>query len=381
MKQSTFFPEINSPGHNVTIEDLKQFPKPTIIQTEWPGLEQWRRILFENRTTPRSFASESWKTRSDKKFSLGKLRPVAWFVEPTRGCNLQCGFCATRLFPRNEFHFMSEETWISTVDVISKLTPYVRIEFCNAGEPTLNPLFLNFLSYARSKVPYAQLLLYTNGTTLLDGRITYKEMFESGLNVAFVDMYSSLESHMRIAKESGYLILEKDKKTKDSVNVFSYQKNPNIKLIQLSPHPGNWTKQKLRSTGLSTFLNNLDWKSAKHYGLEPVQRPPSRRCQQTTNYANVCWDGEYIFCCFDFMRETAGTLGNVSEGVEGFLKFWFGRYMQDCRNKLWHKDRKSHEKCKKCAFTANRCDIARWGPELLNDYWDGKKWISLEDGK
>jgi organic radical activating enzyme len=315
---------------------------------------------------------------NDKRGPLGIFRPWAWFVEPVRGCNLRCSFCATRLFPKDERHFMSMETWKQSLEIIKEVTPKCRIEFCNAGEPTLHPQLIDFISLARTQVPQSQILLYTNGTMILKGVVKYKALFEAGLNMVFVDMYSSREQHIEVAKKSSYEFFEKiNIKKEGRTNVFSYRNDPNIHLIQLSEHPGDWSKQKVSSCGFSTFLNHLDWEAAAKYGIKPVIKAPYRRCQQVFSYANICYDGEYVFCCFDFMRETAGLLGNVSDGVNGFLKFWFSKYMQETRRKLRVKDRAGHEKCNRCSFAANRCDIPRWQPEALNHWYNGNSWEKL----
>jgi organic radical activating enzyme len=344
-------------------------------------LDVWRRKLFAGGTTPRAFRDLLPRMREDGKRSVGRLRPWAWWVEITRGCNLRCGFCATRLFPSGEFSFMSIGTWRDLLDVVQEVSPLCRLEIGNAGEPTLHPRLPYFLREARERVPRIQLLMFTNGTTLIDGRTTYRELFEAGLNMAFVDMYAPRERHVALAEASGYQYIEQASKPKDAVNVFAYQGDPDVHVIQLSEQPGNWPRRKVNRGAFSTFFNHLDWEAAKEYGLAPVTDPPARRCDLPAKFANVYYDGSYSFCCFDFAREVAGTLGNVSEGMEGFLRFWLGRYMQDCRRRLHRKDRASHPMCRRCAFTSIRGDIPWWPGELLEDYWTGRGWERLEEGE
>jgi hypothetical protein len=317
------------------------------------------------------------RMKSDGKRSIGLFRPWAWWLEITRGCNLCCGFCATRLFPRGEFSFMSEDTWRQAIEVIRSVSPVCRVEVGNAGEPTLNPRILDFMSIARDMCPTLQLMIYTNGTTLTDGRITYRDLFEAGLNMVFVDMYAPLEVHRDLAGSSGYDWFEQNRRPEGSINIFQYQGDPDVHAIMLCPNPGDWPRRKVKRGAFSTFFNHLDWEVASKHGLVPVVDPPSRRCDLPSKYPNVYWDGAYSFCCFDFMREVAGTLGNVSGGRDGFFRYWLGEYMQNVRRLLHRKDRRGHSMCSRCAFTSVRGDIPRWPPELLNHCWTGDEWREL----
>lgn len=334
--------------------------------------------LFRGETTPQAFSDQMKKIEQDKKKSIGKFRPWAWWTETTRGCNLTCGFCATRLFPRGEYSYMTMETWKQMISIISVISPMTRLEIGNAGEPTLNPQILDFMRVAREMCPTVQLMIYTNGTTLLKGMISYDELFSSGLNCIFVDMYAPRERHAALAEKSGYRWFFQDDKPADAPNVFEYQNNPDFHCIQLSQNPGDWPKRKISRGAFSTFFNNLDWEAAEKYGLKPITTPPKRRCDLPSKYPVVYWDGSYDFCCFDFMREMAGKFGNVSVGVDGFFRYWFGEYMQATRTLLHEKDRAAHSMCSKCAFCSVRGDMQAWSPDLLDHWWDGEKWQELE---
>ena len=340
-------------------------------------LSTFKEIAFNGENVPETVRLQYSRMCKDKKKSIGQFRPWAWWVEITRGCNLRCGFCATRLFPVGEYHYMTETTWRQTLDIIKKVNPIIRLEIGNAGEPTLNPRLLDFLSIARQECPEAQLLIFTNGTTLIDGRVTYADLFNAGLNMIFVDMYSPREKHIALAEASGYYFEEQNAKPKKSINVFQYQADPNIHAILLAEHPGNWPRKKVSRGAFSTFFNNLDWPAAKQYHLYPVITPSQRRCDLPSKFVNVYWDGAYAFCCFDFMREIAGKLGNVSEGTDGFFSFWFGKYMQDVRRRLRMKDRQSHPMCSRCSFRSIRCDIPYWPEKFLDYYWTETEWKKL----
>lgn len=337
------------------------------------SLVEARRTIFYGESTPKVFQAAVPLTRKRK--ILGRLRPWAWWTEIVRGCNLRCGFCATRLFPKGKFEFTTMETWKQTIGIIRDVAPHSRMEIGNAGEPTLHPKLLDFLALAKATCRPTQLMLYTNGTTLIDGTLTYRDLFSAGLNMVCVDMYAPKESHLALAKESGYLVVDRDKKADNDINIFEYQNDPDVHAILLSSHPGNWPKRKIKRGARSTFFNNLDWDAAAKYGMKPVVEAPVRRCDLPSKFPTIYHDGAYTFCCFDFMREIAGTLGNVSDGLEGFFKYWLGEYMQNTRRLLHEKNRAAHPMCRRCAFVSIRADIPWWQPELLNHYWTGTTWV------
>ena len=343
-----------------------------------PQLEQIKNQLLQNANIDPALIIRIQSIGKDKKRPLGKTNVSAWIVEITRGCNLQCGFCATRLFPKNEYKFMRETTWIRLMQLISILTPYNRIELANAGEPTLHPDICNFLKIGREISPHTHFQVITNGVKLIKGEITYQDLFMAGANIIYVDMYTPEKEHILLAEQSGYAwYLRKNKKETDPA-AWSYYPDPNLKCIVFQDQPGHWSKRKQSAGYFSTFMNNLDWEAAKKYDIFPVEKAPNRRCNQPFRMCNVGYDGSYSFCCFDFVRNIYGKIGSVHSGVPGFFKFWLGNYMQYTRRLLHFKDRPSHPLCQKCAFTSSRGDIPCWDDNSMNTYWTGTEWKPIE---
>ena len=337
-----------------------------------PKLHEHIEALFQRSTTPTTFKEYLPKILADKNSSLARLRPLAWGVEVVKGCNLTCGYCAARLYPRKEYNCMTIDTWKQLLEIISIVTPMSRMMIAGIGEPTLNPLLPDFFRASRKTCPGLQLMTYTNGTTLLSGKVTYQELLGAGVNFIYVDMYGSEEKHRELAQQSGYEW--HDYTSQKSQAGFTYGNDPDRRHILLCPNPGNWSKQKIRQGAFATFLNHLDWAAAKKYGLTPVTNAPARRCDQPTRNTMVYWNGDYSFCCYDAMREVAGTLGNVSEGISGFFQYWFGKYMQTTRRLLDQKNRQGHPMCSKCARCGSRADIPLWPEDWLKNFYDGTRW-------
>ena len=317
----------------------------------------------------------------DRRRPLGRFNPWAWCVETTRGCNLSCVFCPTRLYPKGERVFLSDEAWGSAVDIINELMPCSRFLIANWGEPTLHPRFLELMQMARKTAPNMTLLLYTNGTQILNGNLTYPELFAAGLNAVYVDVYSNREKHIELARNSGCLWWEEGKRPKNTKNLFE-RKQGEGGFIQISRNPGEWLSSKNNRGNVMTFLNDLDWDAASKIGITPVVNPPYRRCDQPVKFPTFVCDGDYVFCGQDVMNHTTGKLGNVKDGPEGFIRFWLGQYMQDTRSKVhqYSDGRASHEHCRRCAFVGGRADVPIWRAGF-SEYWDGERLVPLPSWK
>lgn len=336
----------------------------------------WAANIFTRDGVPEALAREVFKGKGGA--ALNKLRPHVFNPELVRGCNLRCSFCVARLFPAGQRAVMNGDTWVRFVSLIEAINPTGHITFATIGEPTLHPSFLTFVQYARERLPKIQMELYTNGTTLLQGRIRYKELFEAGINSVFVDMYHDAQEHEAIARASGFAYHVVSKETKSPENLFLHHKDRDFHFILLAPNPGDWHKARKRAKKMQTWLNNLDWSAAREeYGLEPVELAPTRRCDQLQRSLNVSSSGFYNTCCLDCMNETTGKLGTIHDGLEGFFRFWLGDYMQLSRRLLFEKKRREHPLCSRCSFISGRADIALWPESFFESFYDGERWQPL----
>jgi len=303
------------------------------------------------------------------------MSPWAWAIEPVHGCNLRCGHCATRLFPVGKTSYMTEATWRALFRVIHEVTPVCRVEMANAGEPTLHPELPRFIRIAKEISPHTQLQITTNGTMLASGKWTYRQLFNAGINIVYVDTYAPREQHIALAKESGFPWYEYHAKPPNAPGAWTYH-GPDFQLIVLMDPPIHWPESRKKFGRLGTFLNNLDWEAAKEFNMSPVLQAPQRACNQPFRYVSVVWNGSYQLCCQDFMGETNGTFGGVQDGLEGFEKFWFGMLMQRIRRELRAKNRSGISQCARCNVTFSRCDVT-WPESQLKFYWTGAEWKPL----
>ena len=274
---------------------------------------------------------------------------------------------------------MDENTWRHTWQIIAELTPTCRIDLCLGGEPTLNPDLVEYLKIARTISPLSQIQITTNGTMLLNERITYEQLLTAGANIIYTDMYGSRDNYREMAQQSGFPWYEYYNAPKGAPSPWTYY-GPEFKIIVLQEQPENWPKSRFRAGMLGTWYNHLDWDAAKRFGLSPVTEPLNRRCNQPFLYVNVDSHGQYLLCCQDNTGETAGLFGGVHEGVGGFKKFWFGKEMQTIRRRLRQKDRAGTSQCSRCCVTFSRCDFIHWKDIEVCVWWDGSEWQTFSKG-
>jgi hypothetical protein len=274
------------------------------------------------------------------------------------------------------FEFMTEETWRETFMIMQAMTPTCRVDLVLGGEPTLHPRLPEFLAIARELAPLIQLQITTNGTQLLKGRWTYRQLLDAGANIIYTDMYGPRERFEALAKASGspwYYYYDKPEK---APSPWTYH-GPELKVVILQEQPAHWPKSRLKSGLLGTWFNHLDWKAAERFGLKPVTEPIIRRCNQPFIYVPVHANGSYLLCCQDNTGETAGLFGTVHSGVEGFKRYWYGQNLQMIRRRLREKNRCDTSQCARCSITFSRCDYKHWTDEQAGKFWDGKEWQLL----
>lgn len=342
------------PPENKEIGILKE--KMLAAMPENDGTEKFREAILS--------LNKDWRR------PLGKFNVSNWSITATRGCNLSCGHCATRLFERNKYQHMTPDVMKSLMELIKTVTPYNRVAIAQAGEPTCNPKLPELLKIGRETSPNTFFQVVTNGVKLINGDIKYSDLFENGCNIAYVDMYAPEEKHIELAKASGYNWYMRRDKTPEQPAAWTYHRNMDMKWIIFQENPANWRNK----NNLGNFLNNLDWEAAAKFGIKKTLKAPNRRCNLPFKSAIVDYDGSYSFCCLDFLREVHGDIGFVQDGIDGFLEYWFGEYMQMTRNLLFNKDRNAHPMCKRCNFIPSRCDIPVWKNEDMTN-------IVLQDGE
>lgn len=314
---------------------------------------------------------------------LGSQSPHVWSLEPAFGCNLACAHCCADLIPKERNNLMTEETWRAAFEILNEVSPTVRVDLCGyVGEPTLNKRLPELLPIARELAPLTQIQLTTNGTRLRAGDFTMKTLLDAGANILYIDQYGSHERFEELAEESGYPWYQYYEAPEGAPTPWKYW-GPDQKVIVLMDEPSSWPKSRLKAGLLGNWYGNMNWErgeAQKRFGMKPLDEPLVRRCNQPFLYVTVASNGAYLLCCQDGLQVTNGKFGNVSEGVDGFRRFWFGKEMNTVRRRLRLKNRAdTNYACQKCNITFSRCDFTHWKDEEVGRFWDGENWVEMPE--
>lgn len=140
------------------------------------------KILIENpyeKDTGRDLTELEWIEKNDGNARKGSInRKVSQYIkqghlfhhveiETINRCNGTCSFCPINaLIDPREKKVMSDELFHKIIDELAELNYSGRLALFSNNEPLLDSRIIEFHKYARQKLPYARMHLYTNGTLL-----------------------------------------------------------------------------------------------------------------------------------------------------------------------------------------------------------------------
>ena len=232
-------------------------------------------------------------------------------IESYNRCNGSCAFCPVNknMDPRKE-RFMTQELFYKIVDELSKLNYSGRFALFSNNEPYLDERFIEWNKYARKKLPYAQMHIFTNGTLL-----TLQKYIETVdyLDELIIDNYHPKLELIKPVKEIyDFCKNHSDYRRKTTILL----RNPN---------------EILTSRG-GTSPNR---KQIIDYGKE--------RCSLPFWQMIIRPSGECSLCCNDAIGQF--TLGNVND--EDLVDIWYGERYKKVREALY-KGRENWGNCAQC---------------------------------
>ena len=109
-------------------------------------------------------------------------------IETVNRCNNDCSFCpVSKGNDIREMKKMSDELFYGIIDELSAINYDGYLSLFSNNEPLIDPRMMNFLKYARTRLPNAKHALFTNG--LLLTREKYLELIKY-LDYLIIDNYS-----------------------------------------------------------------------------------------------------------------------------------------------------------------------------------------------
>lgn len=245
-------------------------------------------------------------------------------IEATNQCNTRCLHCPHESLSR-PMGKMDWETYQKIIDKIIRYTDQkgfsVSVDFAGMGEPLLNPLIYQFISYISDKTFTA---ITTNGSALTERNIT--RLIEAGLNLLIVSfngadrityelMMGGLSFERAVQHLRKALELTNGTKTNIAVNL-SITKQTQRKLKQIIKFLDqlgidNISFSKCHNRG--GYLNSPDV-------CDTPMPPPhlNSRCDIFKQTLFVAWNGDVLSCCHDLGGENV--LGNlVSDSLDEII--------------------------------------------------------------
>ena len=223
---------------------------------------------------------------------------------------------------------MSIDTAKLIADRIKEANWNSRIEFAMHGEPSLNPNFIDIIKIFRKRLPWASIMMTSNGIGFLKPKNIYKA-FSYGLNILALDQYKG-------EKIVDGILLLNDFRKKLFPELFFYPDNK-----KASPH----TRRKPSDRHLVVIRDISEQTYGTHSHLSnhcgcafPLSNAmDNKRCAKPFREMSIRWDGNVALCCDDFRG--IYKCGNIVN-YDGIDDLWNNKYFKSARKFLYHGLRK-----------------------------------------
>lgn len=263
-----------------------------------------------------------WNERSTELFcdavNLLKYRTRDFFkvveIETTTACNRACSYCPNSVFERGQLkneRLMAESTFRTIIDQLASLGFWGRLSPHFYGEPLLDERLPDLMAYARRRLPYTKLVIFTNGDLLDPG--AYDRLVEAGVD--------------------GFLVTQHGKKPP-----------PNI--VRLRRHR---VDQRPRHVKLDYRVFTPATELSNRAGLvDHAFLETKTDCWLPSENVTIDYRGNVVLCCNDY--HSSVQFGNVEQQHLG--EIWRGSAYQAVRKQL-REGTFALEICKKCASGKN----------------------------
>ncbi len=288
--------------------------------------------------------------------------PYTISIEPTTSCNLRCPECPSglRQFSRATGK-LSFSLYKDIIDQLKDHLFYLILYF--QGEPFLNPLFFNFVKYAREQRIYTA--TSTNAHFLTDHLA--RKTVESGLDRLIV----SLDGTDQLTYES-YRVGGSYEKVVDGIrNLMRWKKElksktPFVILQFIVFRTNEHQVEDVKKLAAELGVDSLELKTAQVYNYEEgndliplnekysrykksssgnyiINNPMPDHCLRMWRGCVITWDGLVVPCCFD--KDAQHRLGDLKKN--SFREIWDSEQYSQFRHKVFT-NRKEIDICRNC---------------------------------
>lgn len=225
-------------------------------------------------------------------------------IETTSICNRKCEYCPNFSIKRPQ-GFMKEELFNKIIDELSAINYSGRFSPHFYGEPLLDKRIVEFVKYAREKLPNAFIKFFTNGDLLTYER--FVQLTDAGVNVFRIAQHDK-----KPAETLEQTLRQIDSKTKkERIELVKYYKNDDL----------------LMNRG----------------GLVEVEHDVKMKYCSYISGVTIDFEGNMLLCCQDYLSKY--TFGNLKK--EQIIDVWNKKNYKKIRDQvgsgIW-----SVEICKTC---------------------------------
>ncbi len=272
---------------------------------------------------------------ADDENPLSSLLTIEFNI--TELCNRVCVFCPRHdpeVYPNQNIN-MTVETAETIAKNLSNASYRGKISFSGFGESFLNKKFTDILSVMRKHLKNNLIECNTNGDRL--SKEYAKKLFESGLNILYINLYDGIEQIEHFEK----IMLD----AKISKKKYKFR--------------SHYSKKDDYGLKLNNRGGNVTWLNIDKEDIEDLKGKP---CHYPFYKMFVDWNGDVLLCCSDWGKEVR--VGNLVESA--LLDVWFGDKLKKIRQKLSIGDRSSSP-CNKCSVNGQL--FGKESFDIINEYY------------
>jgi len=288
-----------------------------------------------------------YQRRINRVIEASLEKPQLLMLEVSNVCNLCCPNCTNKDMQRPR-GFMDWDIYKKVIDECVALG--VNDLWITGGEPTLHPLLVKQVAYAK-KQGIKSLALITNAQLLTP--LLSMELIEAGLDKLEVSLdaatsrtYSKMRppGNLKTVEDNvvSFIKIRRELKTLKPKVTVKFIKEP-INANEVGLFRRKWGK--LADDIYISFLHN--WGGAINK-KEPKWRGGSKRypCSWVFRRMYICWDGSVSFCCLDTEAKTL--LGDIKEMT--IKEIWHSPTAEAIRQAHLDGNFNAVHLCDKCSF-------------------------------
>ena len=250
-------------------------------------------------------------------------------LETTNRCNANCRFCTN--FKIKNKGIMPDGLYRKIVDELGSFRESITsFTISGTGEPLLDPGIVDKLWYARHKLSFTEIALFTNGSYL-------DKVFER-LTIPDFKLFVSINGNCPETRERLTGLKDYD----HVVKYVDYARNMGIKVEPVIVMDGvseSERKAFIKRWGKAYTLNKLNFA-----GQFPG-RTCKAICSRAVGYLSILWDGKVNLCCMDVPEQKV--FGDINKDT--IVNIWNKDSRQKYISKHLEGKRNELDLCKNCS--------------------------------